>query len=60
MFPDKAREVRNSRTPENAGTCTMCGDFCAMERGISLFQDDIKGDKKSACTRSSDVTSFVK
>ena len=47
MFPDKALEVRNSRTPENSGTCTMCGDFCAMERGLSLFQDDIRGDKRS-------------
>ena len=47
MFPEKALEVRNSRTPENSGTCTMCGDFCAMERGLSLFQDDIKGDKRS-------------
>ncbi len=47
MFPEKAREVRESRTPENNKTCTMCGDFCAMERGISLFADDIKGDKKT-------------
>jgi hypothetical protein len=23
----------------------MCGDFCAMERGFSLFKDDIAGDK---------------
>jgi phosphomethylpyrimidine synthase len=47
MFPEKALEVRNSRTPENSGTCTMCGDFCAMERGLSLFKDDIRGDKRS-------------
>jgi phosphomethylpyrimidine synthase len=47
MFPDKAHEVRCSRTPENNSTCTMCGDFCAMERGISLFRDDMKGDKRS-------------
>lgn len=45
MFPDKAREVRASRTPGDEKTCTMCGDFCAMERGITLFADDIKGDK---------------
>ena len=45
MFPEKAREVRNSRTPENTKTCTMCGDFCAMERGIALFKDDVGGDK---------------
>ena len=45
MFPEKAEEVRQSRTPENTSTCTMCGDFCAMERGISLFKDDISHDK---------------
>lgn len=45
MFPEKAREVRKSRVPENNQTCTMCGDFCAMERGFSLFKDDMKGDK---------------
>lgn len=41
MFPEKAREVRESRVPEDNKTCTMCGDFCAMERGNSLFSDDI-------------------
>lgn len=50
MFPDKAQEIRKNRVPENSKTCTMCGDFCAMERGISLFEKDIKGDKRSACT----------
>ena len=45
MFPDKMREVRDSRKPDNEATCTMCGDFCAMERGYSLFKDDIAGDK---------------
>ncbi len=48
MFPDKAKQVRAERTPENSKTCTMCGDFCAMERGASLFADDIKGDKQAA------------
>ena len=50
MFPDRAREIRAQRSPENRKTCTMCGDFCAMERGISLFADDIRGDKKRADT----------
>lgn len=45
MFPEKMKEVRDSRKPENDSTCTMCGDFCAMERGYSLFKDDIAGDK---------------
>jgi len=51
MFPQKAREVRESRVPENTKTCTMCGDFCAMERGIALFQADIKGDKASTAAK---------
>ncbi len=47
MFPEKAKAVRQSRSPEKNTTCTMCGDFCAMERGQSLFADDIKGDKRT-------------
>jgi len=47
MFPEKMTEVRESRKPENESTCTMCGDFCAMERGYSLFEKDIAGDKCS-------------
>jgi len=48
MFPAEAAKIRRSRTPANQQTCTMCGDFCAMERGIALFKDDIRGDKVSA------------
>ena len=51
MFPERAREIRRSRTPENDSTCTMCGDFCAMERGHALFKDDIAGDKIRKETR---------
>jgi len=47
MFPDKAREVRQERTPEASDTCTMCGDFCAMKKGMEVFKDDIAGDKVS-------------
>jgi phosphomethylpyrimidine synthase len=47
MFPEQAKKIRQDRMPENNKTCTMCGDFCAMERGISLFAKDIKGDKRS-------------
>lgn len=47
MFGEKMTEVRQSRKPENDRTCTMCGDFCAMERGFTLFKDDIRGDKCS-------------
>ncbi len=45
MFPEQARKIRAERTPENQRTCTMCGDFCAMERGASLFAGDMRGDK---------------
>jgi phosphomethylpyrimidine synthase len=45
MFPGEMRRIRDSRSPENETTCTMCGDFCAMQRGFSLFQEDIRGDK---------------
>lgn len=51
MFPEKAREIRASRMPENTKTCTMCGDFCAMERGNTLFVDDIS---ESKCMRKKD------
>ncbi|MCF8029178.1 MAG: phosphomethylpyrimidine synthase ThiC, partial [Desulfobacteraceae bacterium] len=39
---------RNSRAPEKAETCTMCGDFCAMKKGMALFSGDIGGDKVNA------------
>ncbi len=45
IFSEKAVEIRQSRMPKHSKTCTMCGDFCAMERGITLFNNDLKGDK---------------
>jgi phosphomethylpyrimidine synthase len=45
MFPDEAKEIRESRLPAQEDTCTMCGDFCAMKGGSEIFQDDMKGDK---------------
>ena len=49
MFPGVARNLRQSRMPENSDTCTMCGDFCAMKKGTEIFSDDIIGDKVSGC-----------
>ena len=46
MFPEKAAAIRRGRRPEDKKTCTMCGDFCAMVRGRTLFEDDIRGDKQ--------------
>ncbi len=45
LFPDQAQTVRARRVPENRQTCTMCGDFCAMEKGMALFQPDISAAK---------------
>ncbi len=48
LFPEKAREIRDSRKPAKEETCSMCGDFCAMKKGMEVFGADIGGDKKSA------------
>ncbi len=41
MYPDVAAGIRNSREPAKEETCSMCGDFCAMKKGIEVFKDDI-------------------
>jgi len=41
LFADKAREIRNKRAPAEQKTCTMCGDFCAMKKGMEIFETDI-------------------
>ena len=50
LFPEQARAVRERRVPQNRQTCTMCGDFCAMEKGLALFESDI-GAAKTAPAR---------
>lgn len=45
LFPEKAREVRQTRMPSEQKTCTMCGDFCAMKQGLTIFEDDLSEDK---------------
>ncbi|AMV73409.1 phosphomethylpyrimidine synthase ThiC [Desulfuromonas carbonis] len=45
LFPDDARAIRASRTPEDEATCTMCGDFCASRGAGALFKGDLRGDK---------------
>jgi 5-hydroxybenzimidazole synthase len=45
LFPEAAQAIRDSRQPEQAETCTMCGDFCAMKKGMEVFSQDIAGDK---------------
>ncbi|TYO98456.1 phosphomethylpyrimidine synthase [Geothermobacter ehrlichii] len=45
LFPEDARAIRASRTPEDEATCTMCGEFCASRGAGELFRGDLKGDK---------------
>ena len=45
MFPDIARKMREEREPAKKDTCTMCGEFCAMKKGMEVFKNDIAGDK---------------
>ncbi len=45
LFPEDAKAIRVSRTPEDEATCTMCGDFCASRGAGKLFAGDLRGDK---------------
>jgi phosphomethylpyrimidine synthase len=45
LYPDDAKAIRASRTPEDEQTCTMCGDFCASRGAAKLFAGDLRGDK---------------
>lgn len=46
LFPETAKQIRVSRTPEEQKTCTMCGDFCAMKKGMEVFEKDISKEKR--------------
>lgn len=41
LFPQVARTARTSRSPESNESCSMCGDFCAMKKGMELFGADL-------------------
>ncbi len=45
LFPGVARAKRKARSPIEESSCSMCGDFCAMKKGMELFKSDIKKDK---------------
>lgn len=45
LYPEDARAIRASRTPDDEATCTMCGDFCASRGAGKLFAENLKGDK---------------
>lgn len=46
LYPEDARAIRASRTPEDEATCTMCGDFCASRGAGKLFSDDLSPEKR--------------
>ena len=46
LFPEKAREIRDSRSPRDTKVCTMCGDFCANKGSFDLFGHLLAGTKK--------------
>jgi phosphomethylpyrimidine synthase len=37
LFPDAARSIRDSRSPQDKEVCTMCGEFCANKGSFNLF-----------------------
>jgi len=41
LFPEIAGKIRENRAPAQKETCTMCGDFCAMKKGMEIFKNDI-------------------
>lgn len=46
LFGEKAREIRESRSPMEADTCTMCGSFCAMDNVEAYFRESLKESPK--------------
>ena len=46
LFPEVARQIREERSPAEQKTCTMCGDFCAMKKGMEVFEKDITDSKR--------------
>ena len=45
LFPEIAKKKREKRAPAEESSCTMCGDFCAMKKGMEVFKDDIAPEK---------------
>ncbi|MFZ3208119.1 MAG: phosphomethylpyrimidine synthase ThiC, partial [Geobacteraceae bacterium] len=46
LYPEDAKAIRASRTPEDEATCTMCGDFCASRGAGKLFTGDLNEAKR--------------
>ena len=46
MYGDTAASIRESRSPENEKSCTMCGSFCALENVNKYFVEDLATSEK--------------
>lgn len=46
LFGEKAAEIRASRAPEEADTCTMCGSFCALDNVNAFFRGPLDSGTK--------------
>ncbi|MDI6792356.1 MAG: phosphomethylpyrimidine synthase ThiC [bacterium] len=46
LFPQQAASIRDSRSPSNTKTCTMCGDSCALNIVDHYFSPYLSEDKK--------------
>ncbi len=46
LFPERAEEIRASRSPEKPETCTMCGSFCSLDNVNDYFKESLKAGKK--------------
>jgi phosphomethylpyrimidine synthase len=53
LFPELAHRIRNERKSSEAEACSMCGDFCAMKKGMAVFKDDIAPQKRADSVESS-------
>jgi phosphomethylpyrimidine synthase len=46
LFGPLAKQIRDSRTPGDKDTCTMCGDFCAAKNAGALFSEHVCAEKR--------------
>ncbi len=45
LFPEEAKKIRESRTAADGKSCSMCGDFCALESAERTLNQYLSGDK---------------
>lgn len=45
LFPEDARKIRESRTEVSNKSCSMCGNFCALESAERTLNKYLAGDK---------------